>query len=85
MEIIGTGYGKEIQIGESYIQESVVNMWDSVPKDVFEYYSKGFRMTLRLVTKTSENGYSHKNLLKTDITEKITEALNKKGDYLIYK
>jgi len=31
IEIIGVGYGKDVNIGESYLQESVVNMWDSPP------------------------------------------------------
>lgn len=42
VEIIQSGYCKkdsDLKIGDSYIQEDVVSIWDFPPKNVFVYYS----------------------------------------------
>lgn len=40
VEIIGVGYGKDVEQGESYLQESVINMWSFAPDGAFTYYSE---------------------------------------------
>lgn len=59
IEIISTGAHKEVEIGDKFLQESVVNMWDGVPTNVFTYYynidNMIIRKVLHEVTKTSVN------------------------------
>ena len=56
IEIIGCGYGKEdedLNIGDTYLQECVVNMWELAPKNAFVYYSaNNTQMVLKEYTKT---------------------------------
>lgn len=35
VEIIGTGYGKKVEVGESFLKEAVVNMWVRPPEGSF--------------------------------------------------
>lgn len=79
IEIIGNGYGKDVSIGESYLHENVINMWDFPPKGAFVYYSGGIRMTLQELTKISEGHYKSRTLSVDEITPEIREALIKKG------
>jgi hypothetical protein len=83
IEIIGTGYGKEVEIGESYLKVNVINMWDFPPKDAYKYYKEGSVYTLERYTKTSENGYEVKHLSPEEINDDIIETLNSKGYTLI--
>jgi hypothetical protein len=86
IEIIGTGYHKNVEIGEKFLQESVVNMWDSVPTNVFTYYynidDMIIRKVLHEVTKTSVNGYSYHVLTIDEITDEIKNKLIEKGNKL---
>lgn len=80
MEIIGVGYGKQIEIGESYLQECVVNMWDFPPKGAFVYFSRnGTQMILRRYTKISKDTYQAPALLEKEVTQEMKEALRFKG------
>lgn len=84
IDIIGVGYGKDVNIGDSYLQESVVNMWDFAPEGAFTYYSKnGSQMILLEYTKTGENTYHTRPLLVDEITEGIKKSLTEKGQQII--
>lgn len=78
MEIIGTGYGKNVQIGESYIWENVINMWDFPPKEAYTYRVNGITFTLIELTKTSDKGYNSRTLSKDEVTEEMIKCLEVK-------
>ena len=86
IEIIGTGYHKNVEIDDKFLRESVVNMWDSVPTNVFTYYynidDMIIRKVLHEVTKTSVNGYSYRVLTIDEITDEIKNKLIEKGNKL---
>lgn len=78
IEIIGAGYDKSVNIGDSYIKESVVNMWDLPPDGAFVYFSEnGCQMILQEYTKTGEGVYRIKTLLSSEITEDIKIILDR--------
>ncbi len=84
IEIIGVGYGKDVNIGESYLQESVVNMWDFPPKGAFTYYSaSGSTMILRNVIKTGKDTYTSIPLSIDEVGEDIKKALVAKGQRVL--
>lgn len=84
VEIIGTGYGKkdeDLKVGDTYLQECVVNMWDFPPEDAFVYYSKnGHQMVLKEYTKTAERTYKTRTLQPNEITKEIENRLLEKGN-----
>lgn len=84
VEIIGVGYGKkneDLKIGDTYLQESVVNMWEFPPEDAFVYYSKtGHQMVLKEYTKISKNSYTAITLQPSEITKEIENRLLEKGN-----
>lgn len=80
IEIIGIGYGKNVKIGESYLQESVINMWDFPPKEAFVYYSaNGSQMIIQEVTKTGDNTYKSRTLSPDEVTIEMKNTLTSKG------
>lgn len=84
VEIIGVGYGKDVNIGESYLQETVVNMWSFAPDGAFTYYSaNGSQMVLQEYTKTAKDTYSTRTLSKEEITTDIKNALVAKGQRVL--
>jgi hypothetical protein len=84
VEIIGTGYGKkdeDLKVGDTYLQECVVNMWDFPPADAFVYYSaNGHQMVLKEYTKTAERTYKARVLQPNEITKEIENCLLEKGN-----
>ena len=84
IEIIGTGYGKkdeDLKVGDTYLQECVVNMWDFPPEDAFVYYSaNGHQMVLKEYTKTAERTYKSRALQPNEITKEIENILLEKGN-----
>ena len=84
VEIIGSGYGKkneDLKVGDTYLQECVVNMWEFPPKDAFVYYSaNGHQMVLREYTKTAEMTYKSRALQPNEITKEIENRLIEKGN-----
>ena len=84
IEIIGVGYGKEVAIGESYLQESVVNMWSFAPDGAFTYYSaNGSQMILQECIKTGKDTYKSRTLSKDEVTVEIKNALVAKGQRVL--
>ena len=84
VEIIGVGYGKDVNIGESYLQETVVNMWSFAADGAFTYYSaNGSQMILQEYLKTGKDTYSTRTLSKEEITTDIKNALVAKGQRVL--
>lgn len=84
IEIIGVGYGKDVNIGENYLQESVVSMWDFPPQGAFTYYSaSGSTMILRNVTKTGKDTYTSIPLSIEEVGDDIKKALVAKGQRVL--
>ncbi|MBS1641568.1 MAG: hypothetical protein JSR11_03735 [Bacteroidetes bacterium] len=80
IEIIGVGYGKEVNEGESYLQETVINMWSFAPDSAFTYYSaNGSLMILQEYTKTGKDTFNTRTLLKEEVTTEIKNVLVVKG------
>ena len=80
--IYGTGYSpklEELSIGDTFLKECVVNMWDFPPEGAFWYFSKRIQMTLRLHTKIGEDACSIRELKEDEVPEWILNALAAKG------
>lgn len=83
IHIVGVGYSKNVSIGESFLQETVVNIWHFPPDGAFVYYSPmGTRMILEEMTKISESGYKVRFLKTEEITDDVVTALIEKGNYI---
>lgn len=79
IEIIGTGYGKQVQIGESYIRQSVINMWDIPESGILVCSEDRFCFYIEELTKTSENGFSIRRFKNSDLTEELEQSIIAKG------
>ena len=80
LEIIGTGYGKEVEIGESYLQFSVVSMWDFTSLGQFYCFSSGgFKEVIYKKTYKGDGLYSVHVLTNDEITPEMTELILSKG------
>ena len=70
-KIIGTSSYEDVAIGESYIQECVISMWDNAPQNAFVYFSSnGCKMVLKKYTKTAERTYTSRVLAPSEIKKK---------------
>lgn len=78
MEIIGTGYTKDIEIGESFLQEQVISMWDFAPKGAYAYIIDGIKYTLIEITKKSNVDYSYRTLQMNEVTDEMIRCLEEK-------
>ncbi len=82
-KIIGTSSYEDVAIGESYIQECVISMWDNAPQNAFVYFSSnGCKMVLKKYTKTAERTYTSRVLAPSEITKDIRQQLVEKGNVL---
>jgi len=79
IEIIGTGYGKEIQIGESYIRQSVVNMWDIPIDGTLVCAEDRFCFYIEELTKISDTTFKMRRFLNYDLTEELEQSIISKG------
>lgn len=83
VEIIGTGYGKKVEVGESFLKEAVVNMWVRPPEGAFLYCSSnGHQMVLEEHTYKGNGVSSYRCLVPNEITEEIKLALIAKGNII---
>ncbi len=86
IHIVGTGYTKSVEIGESFLQECVINRWDFAPEESFVYYSaSGSQMILQEITKVSSDKFNAKYLKQEEITKEIADALVAKGNRILLK
>lgn len=79
MEIIGSGYAHEVAVGQSYIRESVVSMWDRIAEVDFKYHHNGITFILERITNKGDGRIYRTVLRKEDITPEIITALKEKG------
>ena len=82
LRIWGAGYGprlEELEIGDTWLQESVVSKWSFLPEGIFNYFSGTTQMALHLCTKIEGNRLSVAALKESEITKEIIDVLAEKG------
>lgn len=79
MKVVGIGYSHDVNIGESYLQIEVKNIWRGMPDGAFRFYKNGQEYYLEKKTLIDEKHYKANIITLNDLDDNIKSQLQERG------